>query len=139
LVKLFQQELNRATAGVSSSRVKNSVMGLQGGAGQLRSPTHRHTSTSGLGVNVGFNTVGLAQASVARHYDVLVPRNASSEDDVILKPSDGSRTFAARMDELVPSTSGVLRVRIGLFADQVVADLLARLRQTAENAWRQRR
>ena len=45
-------------------------------------------------------------------------------------------TFTARMDEVEPAISGILHIRIRMFAERLVGEMLQQLRILAENAIR---
>jgi hypothetical protein len=47
--------------------------------------------------------------------------------------------FVARMDELIPAISGVLQIRITLFTERVVGEMLAELKSLAQKTLRGQR
>lgn len=83
-----------------------------------------------------------AEARVYRDYALWLPRDAAGDDDlqlvlVRLGVNSGSsytraNAFSARTDELIPSATGVLQIRAGLFADRTIGEMLAELRREAE-------
>jgi len=88
-----------------------------------------------------------AAAALNRAYQLWLPRNAASDDDILLvrtkenspgsiDPDAESEGFAARLDELIPTTSGVLQIRVNMFAERVVAEMFAELRKRAATAHR---
>jgi hypothetical protein len=53
---------------------------------------------------------------------------AGSADEFQLRERSGEDTFAARVDEVLPVLSGVLQIRVGMFSERVVAEMLDDLR-----------
>jgi hypothetical protein len=86
-------------------------------------------------LQVGFTSQPPAQAHVSRNYALLLPRDAAGDDDIQLFAT-ASETFTARMDEVIPSISGVLTIRLRMFAERLVGELLDQLRMYAETAMR---
>lgn len=67
-----------------------------------------------------------AQAGVTRTYNLFLPTDPSGADDVrLLSVSDPG--FVARMDELIPSMSGILQMRVSMFAERLHDQMLAQL------------
>jgi Fic family protein len=86
-----------------------------------------------------------AFARLSRHYVLWLPKDAGSDDDIQLVRIPGDNTtavaldskhlaFSARMDELIPAVSGVLQIRVGLFADRLIGEMLVELKSLAERA-----
>ncbi|MGO9336164.1 MAG: Fic family protein [Terracidiphilus sp.] len=95
---------------------------------------HREHSDSGRQLEIDFSSASPFEAKAARLYHLFIPRDASGEDDFQLRHRDGEIIFAARIDEIIPSVSGVLRIRVTLFAERVVGEMLAELKSRAERA-----
>lgn len=94
-------------------------------------------------LHVEFSTAPPAQAKVFRNFVLWLPRDAVSDDDlqlVLVQVGVRSYTkqsyFSARINELIPAISGVLRVRIGLLAERIVGEILTELRREAETQLR---
>jgi hypothetical protein len=86
---------------------------------------------------ISVNTPRPAQAQINRHYQLWVPKDAGGDDDILIRrqKADGSAdSFGARVDEIVPTFLGVLQIRIKMFADRIVKEMLAELKQEAERA-----
>jgi len=83
-----------------------------------------------------------AQARVSRDYVLWLPRDAASDDDLLLvlvRRGVNSRTsytkeksFSARADELIPKPAVVLQVRVEIFVDRVIGEMLAELKKETE-------
>jgi Fic family protein len=98
---------------------------------------YRFHLSSGQICTVGFDSARPALASVRRGYTALVPKDPSSDDDIQVVSFAGtiiSDKFTARIDELVPTMSGVLQIRIKMFVDRVIGELLAELKSKAQMA-----
>ena len=88
-------------------------------------------------VSIGLDTPPPANATLQRCYWVEVPKDAAGNDDILL--TNGRHdTFTARMDELVPTPSGMLQTRIRIFAERIVREMLAELSAQAERDLRGR-
>jgi Fic family protein len=85
-------------------------------------------------LRVVFISTPPAQAQVARQYYLWLPRDAAGDDDILLKDANVTEGFAARMDEVVPATSGILQIRLNMFAERVVSEMLADLSLLAAKA-----
>jgi len=98
-------------------------------------------------LHVELSTSPPAYARVYRNYAISLPRDAAGDDDIELVrafddngrlgtqigfPTRAEKAFSARMDELVPSPSGVLQISARFFAERVVGEMLAELRTLAE-------
>jgi hypothetical protein len=74
---------------------------------------------------------------VARIYSLLLPRDAAGDDDIqLVSTQKEGDTFTARIDEVIPAISGVLQMRLSMFAEGLVGEMLQQLRILAENAIR---
>ena len=106
-------------------------------------------------LHVELSTSSPAYARVYRNFVLWLPVDAAGDDDIHLvrifdenprlteirvggtrigPPTRFERVFSARMDELVPTVSGVLQIRAGLVAERVVGEMLAELTPLAEKA-----
>jgi len=79
-----------------------------------------------------------AQASTSMAYNVWVPRDAAGSDDLIMQDAATGATFTSRIEEVISNVSGVLQIRLDLFAEQVIAASLAKLKDQAAAALRSR-
>lgn len=86
-------------------------------------------------LRISVETASPAKAVNARQYFLWLPKDAAGNDDVILKGSNGDQ-FEARMDEATPRLSSVLQLRITMFADRVVGEVLSELKSRAEASLR---
>jgi len=82
------------------------------------------------------------QAQVVRSYGLVLPKDAAGDDDVQVVGSVSrvpADAFVARMDELIPAMSGVLLIRLNMFAERIVNEMLAELSDKAEQVMGKRR
>ncbi len=124
---------------------------LRGGSTKLRNipgspgPAHRFSVGEEKGWSLQFETLPPARALVYRHFVLWVPKDAGGEDDFqivfVLKGSHQDNMsvapiveFSARMDELAGSASGVLQIRLGIFVDRIIGNMLRDLKQLAEKS-----
>lgn len=137
LVEAIHNELKKLIAKNTSAKVQGSVS--LGPPIQIPpNPTHRYTlSGGGRSLHIHFGTPPPAQAAVNRQYALFVPKNAGGDDDIQLRRRvDDVGTFFARTDEVIPSIAGVLQIRIAMFAERVVGEMLAELKSIAEKSIR---
>jgi hypothetical protein len=126
-----QKEVSKVTLHKIQGRVRTEV-----GVGQGYSPTHRQSQNGGLHLHLEVLSVNpsrlqnvcLPPAVVTRLYDLLVPRDAGNNDEFQLRHREGKEVFAVRVDEVLPVISGMLQIRIKMFAERVVAEALANLK-----------
>jgi hypothetical protein len=96
---------------------------------------YRFLLSGGQTFTVGFDSAKPVPANVRRGYTVLVPKDPSSDDDIQVVSFAGmamTDKFTARIDELVPTVSGVSQIRIKMFVDRVIGELLAELNLRAQ-------
>jgi len=91
------------------------------------------TANSGMGFGLIINVSSAApvQASVLRYYGMWLPKDAARQDDILLvrinPPSQPPDIFSARVDEVIPGIAGPLQIRLRLFAERLVAEMLSEL------------
>jgi Fic family protein len=110
---------------------------------------HRAPVDGERGIHIEFESVAPASGRVFRKYSLQLPVDASSDDDIQLSllaannsPTVGEGSdaaFSARMEELLPAFSGVLQIRVTLFAERVAGEMLAELKSFAERGIQERR
>ncbi len=77
-----------------------------------------------------------AAASAILQYCLWLPRNAGGEDDLQLRRFDDEDLFSARMSEILPEPSGILKIRATIFADRIFGELMGELKWRAEDVLR---
>jgi Fic family protein len=86
--------------------------------------------------SVNLTTIAPAHAQVTRVFLLQVPKDCGRGDDLILvEPNRNSQvSFAARIDEVIPSISSVLQIRINMWVEGLVARSLTELSEAARIA-----
>ncbi len=142
LLQEFASEISARLAVVKDSPVTPFLTNTPGPV-QARLPFgYRFVIKNQHFLQIGFDSPAPAQAMVRRIYFAFVPKDPSGDDDIQIGIFRGSNVeiprerFTARMDELIPGLSGVLQIRLGMFADRVIGELLAELGVTATMAKR---
>jgi len=82
---------------------------------------------------------------IRRQYVLCLPKDANSDDDMLFSRIVGENVevvyisglqvaFSARISDLIPVISGVLQIRIGLFADRLISEILAEMKLLVQQA-----
>jgi len=132
LVGLIKNELDKVLARNSTANLHGLAVGAQGGPGSSDKEHRLPLNGVPQGIEIRLISDAPAAAQVIRRYHLYLPKDAGIDDDVQFQREDRMDAFYARMDEVVPLTSGVLGIRIALFAERVVASMLGELRPLAE-------
>jgi hypothetical protein len=80
-----------------------------------------------------------------RQYVLWLPKDANSDDDMLFTQivgedanvvylSSSPVAFSAAMSDLIPVISGVLQIRVGLFADRLISEILAEMKRLVQQA-----
>lgn len=137
LIGLIKNELDKALSRNSTSNLHGLAVSIQEGPMPMDNEHRLPLSGTGQGLEIRLNSDAPAPAGVIQRYHLFLPKDAGADDDVQLQRADRGDAFVARMDELVPSISGILQIRTTLFAERVVGAMLANLRPLAESTrWR---
>jgi Fic family protein len=131
VLELVRDELASASSKIAVRSVKSEVQNVQGGRGPS-DDRHRLPLVGARGFDLRFISAAPASAVVIRRYHLFLPKDACAGDDVLIERADGKEAFVARIDEIASKSLGVLRIRVGLFADRVVREMLAELTSLAE-------
>ncbi|MDR5726036.1 MAG: Fic family protein [Terriglobia bacterium] len=138
VLEMVKNELAKLISKKSTPNLHWQIVVVQGG----REPSdkeHRVPIGGARGLDVRLTSAPPASANVVRRYHLFLPKDAGGEDDIQLERADAGESFVARVSEIIPSISGVLQVRIALFAERIVGEVLAELKPLAEKAARERR
>jgi len=125
----FSREIVRISSDLLQGSVSKEMI-----ANRSSSATHRSLIEAGMRVQISLRTAKPASANVGRLYEVSVPKNADSQDDIRIMDSQGKEVFSAPMGEVYPSLSGMLQLRISFFVERVLGQALAELRGKAQQA-----
>jgi hypothetical protein len=153
LFQLFQNELQKVAAKFTGASLRGNVSSYRTSDAWIElDAAHRLPGSPNRDLNflhIELSSVQPAFARVFRDYVVSVPVDAEGDDDFQLMrvvekritidnetPMAAKLVFSARVDELIPSLSGVLQIRAGIFADWVMGEMLTELKPLAEKALR---
>jgi Fic family protein len=133
LLQLLSDELQRLLAKSPASGLKGGLS--QGTGGSASVGTMYRTPMNGLRyLQIILETSAPAQAHVVRQYHLLLPRDAGRDDDIQLSFQGGKDVLGARVDEVMPTLSGTLQLRVAMFAERVFAEMLRELSLLATKA-----
>lgn len=141
LIKAVQADAGKNVSKVALQKIQGKAT-IEVGVRQGSSSAHRPTRNGGQHLHLELMSINpsrvpnvfLPPAVVRRRYDLLVPVDAGTEDDFQLRLREGTDTFAARVEEVVPTIAGVLQIRIGIFAERIVNEALAALKVEVDRA-----
>lgn len=135
LIELLCQELKRISPRFMVPPIAGRVV-IEGQPSQKPSQaSHRVLLQGGRAVIISMGTPAPANAGIQRYYWLEVPKDAAGSDDIVLTDAK-HEPFTARLDELVPTLAGVLRIRMDMFAERVLREMQAELLEQAENKLR---
>ncbi len=134
LVHTLHKALGEAFSKISAAKIAHGLS-FSGGQGYALPPEYRFPLTGPQILHCTLTSQPPAQAQVQRQYGLLLPKDAAGEDDVqivTVRSSGSGDTFIARVDEIIPGASGVLSLRLTMFAERIASQMLAELRTLAE-------
>lgn len=135
LLKLVEVEAQKEVSKVAVQKIQGGAR-IEAGVRQGHSRVHRPSHNGGQHLRLEIlsiqpsriPTLSLPPAVIVRRYDLLVPSDAGGDDEFELRQREGEDMFSARVDEILPVMSGALQIRAGMFAERVVAEVVADLR-----------
>lgn len=153
LHQLLQNELQTTISKRDGGSFRGNASSYQTSAARIElDSVHRLPGSPNRELNflhIELSSAQPAYARVFRDYVVSVPIDAAGTDDLQLmsvfdkaitigdEPPMGTElAFSARVDELIPSVSGVLQIRAGIFAERIIGEMLSELRPLAEKVLR---
>jgi hypothetical protein len=110
-------------------------------AGDVLSPpaSYRRPASRGqMVLQVVVSSPQPAPANVERRFAMVVPRDCGRDDDLLISEANGSLSFGARVDELLPELSTGARLRLAMFVERVLGESLTHLGQLAADALKTR-
>jgi Fic family protein len=151
LIHLFQDELKKLFSANMDCNLKGS-MGTARSTNSKSDSFHRLPGGTEKGLLLKLESADPAKATIERSYTLWLPVSKFNDDDIqIVSPykkilnnnyhvvqEDFDVSFTARVDELIPHISGVLQIRMGLFAERVLGEMLQELKERAEQSIRRK-
>lgn len=134
LLAAIQEELGRRFAGIQTPQLQ-SYSNLSH-INCVLLPNYRMPLKPPSALLVNFITAPPAPAQMNRAFVLQVPRDCGRDDDLVLvEPNRNNQVvFAARIDEVIPSISSALQIRINMSVEGVVGRSLAELSEAARIA-----
>jgi Fic family protein len=128
LLELLNEEFTKALPNYKETRV-NGSLSITAGQNKINSspPNYRPTFNGGRMLQIHLSSAPPVQASALTYLSVLVPKDASTEDEIRIFSEQGTEIISARIGEIIPEVSGLLRIRVALVVAGVLADLLTEL------------
>ncbi|MCE7934715.1 MAG: Fic family protein [Chlorobi bacterium CHB2] len=78
-----------------------------------------------------------ASAHTARRYYLEVPKDYGADDDLLIRDDANSSIITARINDIVPTLSGILSMRLRLSSKKIIDEIIHELRLAAEENVRQ--
>ena len=130
LEKLITNEIGKRVKEFETPKLHGSLSYT--GTEHISPPTHRVPLSGGKNLNVSLASDRPAAAQVSRYFGLFVPKDAGAEDDIQLRELPQGEVFTARMDELRPVVSGTLSIRVSIFVERLLSEMLGKLKALAE-------
>lgn len=149
LIELIRAELGKSISKVVGPNLQgNASYFVSSGLGCVPNNTHRlQVGDDGKSVisYIEFRSSAPASVMLRRQYVLWLPKDANSDDDMLLARIVGENAevvylvthqvaFSAKISDLIPAISGVLQIRVGLFADRLISEILAEMKPLVQQA-----
>jgi len=142
LLEILRRELIDEVSRQANGKVQGKVF-AQMSSQRVPDSTHRATfnrdSTSDIrkfeidAVAITFSSSVPALAGIKRQYVLWLPKDADGKDDIqIRRDVDGVGDFNARVQELIPSIKSSVQLRVRIFSERIIGEMLAELKLQAE-------
>lgn len=129
LENLFFKVLNEQAVKMAQTNSDNWQPTVSYSKGQVNMPEkgYRHTNSGKL-INITFNTKNLlVNVKISRQYDVIIPNDAASDDDVIIRErkqsGDIASFFNVMISELIPQVGGITTMRLVILTEGIVKSM----------------
>ena len=134
LLSALTRAIEKELAAVRIGKVQGKS-GVAPGGHRTYLPSHRPSQNIGQHLYIELLSVqpsrlpqvSLPPAVVKTEYDLFVPLEDKGGEEYLLKDRDGSDEILIPVEDAIPIISGTLQIRLELFAQRVVAELLANL------------
>ncbi len=138
LQQLVMDEMTKVVSRNASSNYRFQASFIDGGRGPSDG-AYRLPFTGARRLEVRLDGIQPPNAVSLRTYHLFLPKDAGIDGDVRLERADGKEIFEARISDIIPSVSGVLQIRVTIFAERVAGEMLAELKSRIENSLRGQR
>jgi hypothetical protein len=131
LIEAFQGTVTQTLGKIQAPKVKSQI--TIGGGSYSAPAQYRPPFSGNLVCTVTLTTAPPVNASVQRFYALMMPRDAVGNDKIQLVNSQNPNdVFIARIDQLIPSLSGVVQIRLNMFVERLLNELFAQLSASAQ-------
>jgi Fic family protein len=138
LIELLQQEiaaqLEKAKES-ADSQLSSNITSVSGGYA-VSKPTSRLPLPHGRQLTLHVTTRGPADANMTRSFGVEVPRDCGVDDDLTIRDLSSNELFEARVTALLPEPNTALRMRLSIWVQRIVGELLRELSTAAARSLR---
>ncbi|MEK6303471.1 MAG: Fic family protein [Acidobacteriota bacterium] len=104
----------------------------------LANPSSRLPLPLGRVLKVNVSTPGPADAKLTRSFGVEVPKDCGVDDDLTIQDLNSHELFEARVTALLPEPNTALRMRLSIWVQKLVGEMLAELSAAAAESLRKK-
>ena len=104
----------------------------------LAKPSSRLPLPRGRRLVVSVSTPGPADANLIRSFGLEVPKDCGVDDDLTIQGFESHELFEARVTTLLPEPNTALRMRLSIWVQKIVGELLAELSGVAATSLRRK-
>lgn len=90
----------------------------------------------GRRLHIAFSSIAPAQASTERTLSLEIPKDCGIDDDISIYNHATGEIFGARVNEIIPTPTAALQMRLQIFAERVISQGLQELNERATEALR---
>jgi hypothetical protein len=101
----------------------------------LKATYHLPVTAAPKSLTIVFSSAGPANAVVSRTFGLEVPVDCGLDDDLIIQCLEKREPFEARMTEITPVVSASLQMRLAMWVDKTLGELLDELYRTAQGSF----
>jgi len=149
LIELIKTEIGKSISKVVGPNLQgNAFFSVISGLKSVPNHSHRlQVREDGEPIisYIEFRSSAPASVMLRRQYVLWLPKDANSDDDMLFTQivgedanvvylSSSPVAFSAAMSDLIPVISGVLQIRVGLFADRLISEILAEMKRLVQQA-----
>jgi Fic family protein len=130
LSALFRDELSARLPKSSQPKISINFDAIQPVA--ITSASLRTTLSKQGSFMVSLRSAAPLAAISTKSFALWVPKDMNQEDDIQLLEVDGVEAFTARMSDLTPGPNGVTKLRMTMFAERIITEMISTLGERAE-------
>jgi Fic family protein len=131
LQQLMMDEFTKVFSRNTSSSLRYQASFVEGGRGPSNE-AYRLPFSGARRLEVRLDAIQPPNVVSLRTYHLFLPKDAGVDDEIQLERADGKDSFVARVSDIIPAISGMLQIRITLFAERVAGAMLAEFKTNVE-------